>query len=217
MSATGRGAVRRPANYYPTPAWCVRRLLERWHPPGGRWLEPGAGEGHIIRAVNAIRQDVTWTAVELREECRSRLCPDARVVIGDFLGVRVADDASPPFDVAIGNPPFPLAIPFIERSLELAPVVAFLLSTGLLGSQERVAWWPKHLPDMYVIPDRISFRGTGSGDSVYCAWFVWYRDRRASMASYCVLPHTPRHEQLEDLGQLSLLDLPQRALDLEDA
>ena len=28
----------RGCDYYPTPAWCVRRLLEAVDLPGGRWL-----------------------------------------------------------------------------------------------------------------------------------------------------------------------------------
>lgn len=219
MSATGRGAVRAVQNFYPTPAWCVRRLLEGLALPGGRWLEPGAGDGAIIRAVNAVRSDVTWTAMELREECRPALDATLRVkhgnelVIGDFLApppLREPDELWRPIDdlgrfaVALGNPPFPLAIPFVEAALRVADVVVMLLSTGILGSEERASWWPTHAADQLVIPDRISFRGSGS-DTTTCAWFVWYADQlHRPWSRYRVLPHTPRSEQLEDLGQLTL-------------
>ena len=88
MSATGRSSVRKDYDNYPTPAWCVRRLLERVDLPGGTWLEPAAGDGAIVRAVRAARHDVDWIAVEIREDCRHLLrreVPGDRVVIGDFL------------------------------------------------------------------------------------------------------------------------------------
>ena len=53
MSSTHRGAERRPADFYATPHWTVRRLLEALPLPGGVWFEPCAGEGDIIKAVNA--------------------------------------------------------------------------------------------------------------------------------------------------------------------
>jgi hypothetical protein len=52
VSATKRGSgVRTPDDAYETPAWCVQRLLEKLQLPGGNWLEPGAGDGAIIKAV----------------------------------------------------------------------------------------------------------------------------------------------------------------------
>lgn len=60
MSSTARGAVRKREDYYPTPGWCVRRLLEATTTKldGKRWLEPGAGMGHIIRAAQPLRPRV---------------------------------------------------------------------------------------------------------------------------------------------------------------
>ena len=48
MSATNRGAVRNEHDFYPTPAWCVHRLLEAVPLPAGRWLEPCVGDGAKI-------------------------------------------------------------------------------------------------------------------------------------------------------------------------
>ncbi len=220
MSATGRGAVRAVQNFYPTPAWCVRRLLEGLALPGGRWMECAAGEGAIIRAVK--RPDVTWTAVEPREEAAPKLEATMdqvertsgrtghRILIDNFL---TTTEWFPRFDVVLTNPPFPLAIPFVERALKMANVVVMLLSTGILGSEERADWWPEHVADQLLIPDRISFRG-GGADCIYCSWFVWYADQlQRPWGRYRVLPHTPRAEQLEDLGQLTLLPVdPQVAL-----
>jgi hypothetical protein len=73
MSATNRGAVRRADDYYATPAWCVRALLASVQLPGGRWLEPAAGDGaaalgHGDKGQTATRHyvGVTEQAPELK-------------------------------------------------------------------------------------------------------------------------------------------------------
>src|SRR5262245_5684713 len=90
MSATGRGAVREPDDYYTTPSWCVRRRLEAWNPPTwGDFAEPGAGNGAVIRAVNAtLKRRLRWDAFEVREEERTALehaTGGGGIHIGDFL------------------------------------------------------------------------------------------------------------------------------------
>jgi hypothetical protein len=180
MSATNRGSLRHPADFYATPSWCVDRLLEKLKLPGGNWLEPGAGEGNLIRAVN--RSDVRWTALELREECRpilEALSPRPEIVITDkFVAAGVEDRAKPlhgrHFDVAFGNPPFSLAIEFVRESIKYADHVVMLLRLNFLGSRGRCAFMQEHAPDVYVLPDRPSFDGKGT-DSIEYAWFVWRR------------------------------------------
>jgi hypothetical protein len=56
MSSTNRGAAREPADNYPTPSWCVRRLLEAVELPPGRWLEPACGES----GPRARPMDLAW-------------------------------------------------------------------------------------------------------------------------------------------------------------
>lgn len=115
MSSTNRGGKRSPADFYATPAWCVRRLLERVDLPPGRWLEPAAGDGAIMLAAEEMRGERAlrgwhsadcWDAFEIRKECGRILRPivqdcglctperrasktglftDGQVVIGDFL------------------------------------------------------------------------------------------------------------------------------------
>lgn len=212
MSATGRGAVRAVANYYPTPRWPVRRLLEAFTLPEGPLLEPGAGEGHLIRSVNALAGPRIWTAVELREACRPLLAKLEQVTV-EIVSFLRWDARGRCFAAAIGNPPFPEAVPFVEVALTCCALVILLLPVGLLGSKERAEWWPLHMPDLYVVPDRISFRGAGA-DQGECAWYVWDASNLIRrFGRYTVLRHTPRAERLEDRGQLRLLlPPPQLAL-----
>ncbi|MCA9489963.1 MAG: hypothetical protein KC621_08570 [Myxococcales bacterium] len=177
MSSTARGGKRSEADHYPTPAWCVDRLLEACALPGGRWLEPCAGEGAIAEAVLASRDDVMFDLHELRPDCLpalQRIVPDGRIALGDVL-LR-----SPPrtrYDVVITNPPFSSAQPVLEWSLRAGTTVVLLLRLNFLGTRGRAAFMRRHPPDVYVLPDRPSFTGKGT-DSIEYAWFVWPRERR---------------------------------------
>jgi hypothetical protein len=179
MSSTNRGKKRSVAEFYPTPAWCVRRLFEAFHPPAGHWCEPFAGDGAIVRAVNARRSDVTWDVVEHDVRHKSLLEATADNVresywmdyfaCGPVLGTE--------YDVVITNPPFSRALDFLEgeraaTNPDASTVVILLLSLGFFGAQERAAFFQLHMPDLYILPNRPSFTGSGS-DSVTYAWFVW--------------------------------------------
>jgi hypothetical protein len=180
MSSTNRGAERAEADNYPTPAWCVDRLLDRIGSalPGGQWLEAAAGDGNIIRAVNERGLGVTWDAVELRSCCHEplvKLLDDDHVWAGqDFLPFADTYGGNG-YQVCITNPPYSLACAFVERCLLLARIVAMPLRLNFLASKERVDWWKRvGIPNLYVLPNRPDFSG-GGGDSCEYAWFVWDR------------------------------------------
>jgi len=169
---------RHESEFYATPRWTVHRLLEALHLPGGNWLEPGAGEGDLIRAVAEKRDDVRWTALELRPECKphlDKLKPRPEIIITDkFIG---APEPEKPlrghrFDVAFGNPPFSLAIEFIRECFEVADRVVFLLRLNFLATSSRSTFMRTYCPDIYILPQRPSFNGTGTDAQEY-AWFVW--------------------------------------------
>jgi hypothetical protein len=193
---------------YPTPPWAVHRLLEACPLPGGRWIEPAAGDGAIIRAVRWHRRDILWDALDIREACRERLhnLVGHDRVIGDFIGYPFFVDGSSKYDVLITNPPFSLAMEFLQKGLEVADRVALLLRSNFLGSQGRAEFFREHMPDRYQLPNRPTFvhvekwnpkakKGKGgwektSGDSVEYEWMVWSRERR-SVGTSQVLAITP--------------------------
>lgn len=200
MSSTKRGGQRSAADYYPTPGWCVERLLEAVRLPGGVWLEPTAGDGAIVRAANASRfrhalPAVEWHAVELeaRHEPALRSAAGANVRIGSFL------DYIPParigIDVVILNPPFRIATDVIERALSFRPkLVVALLRLNYLGSERRADWMRSNAPDVHVLPNRPVFDGRG-GDSVEYGWFVWFGGATRSAGVVSVLASTPREQR----------------------
>lgn len=156
MSATGRGAERQQDDFYVTQAWCVHALLAKLDLPGGRWLEPGAGDGAIVRAVQQVRDDIVFTTVELRDVPIEQR-PPCWWWTGDFLAVGIESQLNVNYAVAIGNPPYRFAREFIEQALRFSKIVCFLLRLDFLGSRKRHEFWKRNPADVYVLPDRPNF------------------------------------------------------------
>lgn len=219
MTSAGRGPRLSDKDRYPTPPWPVHRFLEEWpflKHAGPRWLEPCAGEGSIIRAVNQYRREqglpsVEWTAADIydtRQQLEdSGVAPD-HIHVGDFLWHRGDDDsevepqgplldfAGSDFDVVITNPPFRYAMEFIDHCLEIAKCVIMLERANFPGSRERNDFFRSHVPDQHFVPDRIDFSGDGNADSVECSWFVWGPgDKAKKQGRYFILKHTPLEER----------------------
>lgn len=195
MSSKNRKARdQNPSEYFPTPAWCVDRFLEKKLLPGGRWLEPCAGHGDIIAATNAFgyqtEKPIHWTANELRTDTEDKLAEYAHEVrIGDYLAWE------PPhrYNVSISNPPFSIAMEVILKALEMSGWVVMLLRLNYLGTTDRNEFFQTRMPDIYVIPERPSFDGKGT-DSIEYAWFVWgpgALDRVRTEGKVSVLNTTP--------------------------
>lgn len=223
MSAKGRGEqLGGELEVYPTPTWCVRRLLERCvRLRAGHWLEPCAGYGAILRAVAGAPWPaparVSWTAVEIREEVQAllqasaTLAPGSRWAIADFFHLdpgllfRGAD-----FAAVVTNPPFSLALRFLQRCMEIAPTatIAFLLRTNFIsGAEDRYGWLRDHMPDEYRLPDRPIFRGDHA-DSAEYSWFVWEPGAGLEIRrrGFCeLLDPTPLAERKRDLEEAQAL------------
>lgn len=194
MSATGRGSPRVDYDYYPTPTSAVHQLLRAVVLPGGPWLEPGAGDGAIIRAVNEARTDVDWTACEIQPRFRTKLerIPNVHAVhISDFRKATWVDMRSATvqlFNVAIGNPPFSSAANFVHSALRCSRTVFMLLRLNWLGSSAKRRWLFEccGVPSLYVLEQRPSFhpkgrvgksgRKGGETDACDYAWMRWHAD-----------------------------------------
>lgn len=171
MSATGRGAEREAHDFYATPAFCTRRLLDEIGASmiGGRWLEPGVGSGAIVQAADAWRAErgltqVNWTGIDVRRVGYAR-------EVYDYTGepYTVARGIER-FSVAIGNPPFKQALRFVENALVDAHDVVMLLRVNFLEGAARASFLREQSPDVFVLPNRPSFTGKGTDATGY-AWF----------------------------------------------
>jgi hypothetical protein len=151
-------------------------------------MDPCAGEGAIIRAVQKVRPGIIWTASELRAEAEEELAATgASYVIQDFLDANYRPD---PVDVIFTNPPFRLAQEFIDKSLTMAKQVVMLLRLNYLGSEKRAVFLREFHPDVYVLPNRPSFTD-GETDSVEYSWIHWISGRRARSGQIQILASTP--------------------------
>lgn len=179
MSAAGRserGGEGR--DLFPTPP-DLAAVLAALFPFAGRVLEPSAGPGRIVRALNL--RGVTPDAVELHPSHQKQLAPlCARVTIGSFLHYG-RDPRERGYDWIIGNPPFAGGRDHIAHALYLlrpGGVLAFILPASILTP---AAARPLRagLARRYELEERPGFTDDGQTDASDYAIFVWKRGYRA--------------------------------------
>lgn len=173
MSATGRAIasgsdalVRHPDDFYKTPAWCTRAILPHLRTPR-LVLDPACGDGAILRELAVFWPAVTRFGLEIDEGRAATARAFGEVFVGDALGPRSWGDP----DLIVGNPPFALAIEFVQRSLEEVAddgQVAMLLRLPWLASMGRSRFLRANTPSVNVLPRRPEFaasiRCAGKGD-----------------------------------------------------
>jgi hypothetical protein len=158
MSATNRGAIRRPQDLYPTPAAPIDSLLGVLNYSGTWWRfhEPCKGTGAIYDRVIGGRK--TYDEISEGKDYLANVYPRHN------------------FDMIITNPPFSLALEFLQKSLHEAITVCYLLRLNFLGSQKRRPFWQANRPShVLVLANRPCFTSDGKTDSIEYAWFCWDR------------------------------------------
>ena len=171
MSRALAPSERRPLDAYYTPDALAAALVGRLSiAPGLPVLEPHVGGGAFARALRARGAHVT--GIDLDPEAAGLAdCDEARV--GDFL--TAATEAA---DLVVGNPPYRGFEAHLDRALEVAPRVAFLLRLAVLESRKRAALWARvPLERVIVLVERPSFTGGGTDSTAY-GFFCFDRERR---------------------------------------
>lgn len=183
MSATGRSQVRLADDDYATPVWATDLVLGQPEivsliaDDNVSFVEPCAGHGSIVerlRKHGIAKRRIT--AIELNPEraevCR-RFVPS--VACGDFFEVCKGVAKSPV--VIITNPPYELAIEFVERCIEAAGElghVIMLLRLPFLESIDRAEFHRDHPSRLGVLSKRPSFavscKCTGLPGGKGCGW-----------------------------------------------
>ena len=153
-------------DFYPTPPEATQALLsvEVFE---GDILEPACGDGAMSVVLEGAGYPVRSSDLVNRGYGESGL---------DFVGLGY------PYRAAnvVTNPPFKLALPFVNRALEVADrKVAMLLKVAFLEGVERGEMFRRTpLARVWVFSKRVTFRNTkrgevsGSGMMAF-AWFVW--------------------------------------------
>jgi len=103
-------------SYWQTPPALAAELVAGLDlPPGSRVLEPSAGDGALVRAIQSAYPDVHITAVEPDSGRRTVLRMTGAVglrvwdcTLEEYALAWMADETPEPFDVVVMNPPFTL-------------------------------------------------------------------------------------------------------------
>jgi hypothetical protein len=184
VSATGRSDVRDPDDNYATPAWLSKAIFP--HLRGKVLLDPSCGKGAILEAWNgpAIGLELDQRRAAGADEICQR---QPTYVIGDVLCMNALESEGVREwrgDFVCDNPPFRLAMEFIQTALVWSSSkkdVAFLLRLSFLASQKRSDFHKKYPCDVFV-PDRrpefcASLKCTGKKDAKDvrkpgCGWYL---------------------------------------------
>lgn len=158
--------TRRSSDFYPTPPDCTLALLREeieWIRPLGKVWEPAAGEGHIVRVLEAAGLPV------IASDIVDRGCPN--VQLRNFF-----DYDEPPARVVFTNPPYGSQAPekFVRHALRLGCVyVALFLKANYWNAQERLQLYSDWPPvAVYPLTWRPDWTGEGS-PTMDMSWYVW--------------------------------------------
>lgn len=163
-------ALRPMLDFYETPPWAVRAVCPYLPVHAGtRILDPGCGSGAILRELGAVYQENEILGLE-KDHARYAACAESTelpVEEGDFLTYEGRHD------LVVSNPPYSIALEFVQKALTVAPVVAMLLRLPWLASMSRAEWHRENPAFVAVLPRRPSFTSDGKTDATEYAWFIW--------------------------------------------
>ncbi len=196
MSSTGRkkqdGTVKQKHlnDFYETPLRCTKSLLavpeihKLFTNCSTPILEPTAGSGAIIQAIDDVFPGKTYTAVELMDINCIKLnafsyARDIPIqVSGPMSFLHWSPWLNEPHEIGITNPPFTIWEDIWEHTVKHTEHTFFLLRLGVLGSRKRFNFWKKYKPNLYVLEYRPSFTEDGKTDSDYVMWVHNYPGAR---------------------------------------
>ncbi len=143
----GTKSQRSPLDFYPTPS-NVTHVAMRWLLNAGMrgpMLDPAAGEGDLISAARDLQPEEHWSAIEINDNCASKLEMVAEnVIIADARKVQW------PSANVLSNPPFSLLDDFWNRACVARREIGCWV--GMLAP---VAWFSAEKRSGYVKPDAI--------------------------------------------------------------
>ena len=161
----------RGADVYETPEVAVHALMRVEKLPQRIW-EPACGPGSIVRVLRAAGHTV------FASDLHDYGCGLSGV---DFLTTELKGFA----DCIVTNPPYRHAQQFVEKALELSPLVIMLMRLAFYESERRthilencglvrIHVFRKRLPFMH----RQNWQGPKANSGMAFAWFVWNRAHR---------------------------------------
>lgn len=199
-------------DYFPTPPWGTRALVETLLPNirGAKVAEPACGTGDMARPLAEYAGGVA----------ASDIFDYGFGVVADFLagGLFSAGLAHFASDWIVTNPPFTKAEEFAARALCIAKTgVALLARVQFLEGEKRYNGLYLPTPPAFVAPfaERLPiFRGRldpdGSSATAY-AWFVWMRGQHDEPRLRWIPPCRARLERPGDYRNPLIPPVPNEA------
>ena len=170
LTNTYQNDTRRADDFYRTPDWCADIGARIACTYGGAVLDPCAGDGSLMRAVERLdRQAFGIELDQVRADAAGCVCADAFERDWAECGV------------ILMNPPFRLWQPFVQKAKEHGGVggIVVLLRLGALAGQKRQPWWRAARASwgvtVHVLSRRPSFTGKGTDGADY-AWVEFSMD-----------------------------------------
>ncbi|MDF1699592.1 MAG: hypothetical protein P1V36_00335 [Planctomycetota bacterium] len=197
MSATNRGGERDKLDRYYTPDYLANQLVglldrEELHTV----VEPSVGGGAFVNAVyKHTKGKATVVGVDLDPEADGKDIVD-EFYLGKFEEVaHLVENDYPSVTAVVGNPPFYAAEVQVRQSLEMAPVVGFILRLSFLATMRRAKFWSETpLSEVYVLCRRPSFTGGGTDAADY-GFFVWRHGHVGAPSIRWIMPDGRVHPE----------------------
>lgn len=198
--------MRRKNDFYPTPEWATRELLDRVT-IRGTVFEPCVGDGAIARAL-AGDKTLVYTG-DIDPAWSPMVCGDARERTFWREADALIEDG---IDWIVTNPPFNVAAQIVPAAYNHAVKgIAMLLRLSYLEPvEDRGGWLNEHPPSSLIVLPRISFTNNGKTDSVTCAWMVWRKNAERQQIAVAENPKFPKLTETE--AQLVIGAIPLQAL-----
>lgn len=175
MSSKNRGTEVVPHEKYSTPVFLTDAMLpyilDREHVRRGEVtvLEPAAGNGAMMDRLLLLADNTGRPRINLQGA-------DIEPERGDIIRANFLLTEPFPVDIVITNPPYSLAMPFVQHAFKFMrdeySRVIMLLRLNWLGSKTRAKWLRENTPAIFVSPKRPSFTGSGSDSTEYC-FMMW--------------------------------------------
>jgi len=178
MSSTNRNAIRNANDYYITPKEHIKLFWDNFTThnnidPNSKVLDSSAGgdPNHPDMPYPTVLQphfNNPIETVDIRQDSSANIKKS-------YLGLTFEID----YDIIISNPPFDLAMEFIQKALKdvkMDGYVIMLLRLNFFGSKKRYAFLQNNMPvQCYVHSKRMGFNPQypNKTDSIEYAHFVW--------------------------------------------
>lgn len=185
-------------DYYPTPPWATRALMniigkESVHDM--KCLEPSCGEGHMSNVLKEYFKKVYSTDIHDYNKNQDAVVDllDKEVFPNNFC------------DWVITNPPFNLALEFIQRSHDIAKVgVAMFCRTTILEGKKRFENLYKNNPPNIIaqfverVPIDKGKINRKAASAVPYLWLVWNKNSTETSKLMWIPPCKKELEREED-------------------